>query len=665
MSASNIPPDFVHTHECCDGYTVSDDVVREPHGFAAGDGEQLVLGNALFGHQPDRLVRADDRRAGPPRDPLGAPQVVEVGVADQDPVGPVDVVGGESRARRAGRAIDVRIEEHDEIADRQPESRAAVPVERRGHPGSIARGRGSVPERPMAADPFDPYAPSSDERYAAMAQIRASGGIVETPAGYYVATAEGVATGLHDVEKFVGSFMDTSALPEDDVMISAIPEPRHGRIRRVINTVVAAHRTMQNEPFIRARALGLVDRVLVPGGDGTVDLVAVFDSLPSIVIAHMLGVPADFEDRFRAWSDELLEAQNAEGTGSLSDAHPEFVAFVQQLIDDHRAMDDPPDDVVTRFINTDVDGEYLSDRAIRTQIMFLIVAGNETTRNLIGNCLYVLATRPDLLSEVQEDPSRIPAFVEESLRLDAPVQVLARAVLGDTEIVGRPLHPGERVVFGVASANRDEAVYDDPTEFRLDRARMREHLAFGTGPHVCPGASLARLEAIAVLEAFAPRGALRLADDYTPDPNPVFWANGHRSLRVWSHPRPDAIGARVAHTNRAGEKSPMSSGGARPLTTSATTRPVTGPSSSPFAPWPLATIMPSTPGSRPISGRSSSLVGRRPTLTSRNVASPSPGQRRRPSEKSRRNPLAVGRASKPTSSTVAPSARRPSGHGTT
>jgi cytochrome P450 len=385
----------------------------------------------------------------------------------------------------------------------------------------------------MAADSFDPYAPSSDERYAAMAQIRASGGVVETPAGYYVATAEGVATGLHDVEKFVGSFMDTSALPEDDVMISAIPEPRHGRIRRVINTVVAAHRTMQNEPFIRARALGLVERALAPRDDGTVDLVAVFDSLPSIVIAHMLGVPADFEDRFRAWSDELLEAQNAHGTGSLSDAHPEFAAFVQQLIDDHRAMDDPPDDVVTRFINTDVDGEYLSDRAIRTQIMFLIVAGNETTRNLIGNCLYVLATRSDLLSEVKEDPSRIAAFVEESLRLDAPVQVLARAVLGDTEIAGCPLHAGDRVVFGVASANRDEAVYDDPTEFRLDRARMREHLAFGTGPHVCPGASLARLEAIAVVEAFAPRvGALRLAGDYTPDPNPVFWANGHRSLRV-------------------------------------------------------------------------------------------------------------------------------------
>jgi len=380
-------------------------------------------------------------------------------------------------------------------------------------------------------DEFDPYAPSSDDRYAAMAQVRASGGVVQTPAGYYIATAAGVSAGLHDVAKFVGSFMDTSALDEDDVMISAIPEPRHGRIRRVINTVVAAHRTMQNEPFIRERARELVASAVDRARHGTVDLVEVFDPLPSIVIAHMLGVPEGLEDRFRVWSDELLEAQNARGTGALSDAHPEFARFVQGLIDDHRAMDDPPDDVVSRFLATDVDGEYLSDRAVRTQIMFLIVAGNETTRNLIGNCLYVLATRPDLFELVRAQPELIPPFVEESLRLDAPVQVLARSVLDDTEILGCPVHVGDKVVFGVASANRDEAVYDDPTEFRLDRTRMREHLAFGTGPHVCPGASLARLEAAAVVVELSGRvAALRLADGYVPDPNPVFWANGHRSL---------------------------------------------------------------------------------------------------------------------------------------
>jgi cytochrome P450 len=389
-------------------------------------------------------------------------------------------------------------------------------------------------------DAFDPYAPSSEERYAAMAQVRARGGMQETPAGWYVATAAGVSTGLHDVEKFVGSFIDTSALDEDDVMISAIPEPRHGRIRRVINTVVAAHRTIQNEPFIRARARELVAAAVARAGDGPVDVVAaIVDPLPSIVIAHMLGVSADMVDRFAVWSDELLEAQNAGGTGALSAAHPEFARFVQELIDERRADPDPPDDVVTRFIRTDVDGEYLSDRAIRTQTMFLIVAGNETTRNLIGNCLFVLATRRDLFTRLRAEPALIGPFVEESLRLDSPVQVLARAVLEDTEIEGCPLHTGDRVVFGLASANRDEAAHADPTEFRLDRPRPRDHLAFGAGPHVCPGASLARLEAVAVLQELLGRvEAIGLADDFTPEPNPVFWAHGHRSLPVALTPVP-------------------------------------------------------------------------------------------------------------------------------
>src|SRR5262249_31057263 len=171
---------------------------------------------------------------------------------------------------------------------------------------------------PSMSSQFDPYAPSSEERYEAMAQVRRSGGIVETPAGYYVATAAGVSTGLHDVDKFVGSFMDTSALHEDDVMISAVPEPRHGRIRRVINSVVAAHRTMENEPFIRSRARALVDDAVERAARGPVDLVELFDPLPSIVIAHMLGVPADMEHQFREWSDELLEAQNTGATPSLA-----------------------------------------------------------------------------------------------------------------------------------------------------------------------------------------------------------------------------------------------------------------------------------------------------------------------------------------------------------
>jgi len=381
-------------------------------------------------------------------------------------------------------------------------------------------------------DTFDPYAPSSTERLAAMAAARAGAGVTKTSAGYYVATAAGVQAGLRDVDKFVGSFMDTSGLAEEDNVVSAIPEPRHGRIRRIINTVIAVHRTIQAEPFIRTEAGRLVAAAVGVGSSGPVDLVAaVVDPLPSTVIAHMLGVPVGHQERFRVWSDELLEAQSAGDAAPLAHFHPEFAAYIQQQIDQRRSITDPPDDIITRFLLTDVEGEYLTDAAICTQTMNLIIAGNETTRNLIGNCLYILATSPELYARVRADRQMLPNVVEESLRFDAPVQVLGRAVLADTDIDGFPLKEGDRVVFGLASANRDERVHEHPEEFRLDRPRVRDHVAFGYGPHICPGASLARLETVAVLEAFCDQVIeFRLIDDFQPEPNPVFWANGHRRL---------------------------------------------------------------------------------------------------------------------------------------
>lgn len=382
---------------------------------------------------------------------------------------------------------------------------------------------------------FDPYAASPAERLEAMAQIREAGGIVDTPAGKYIATAAGVTAGLKDVEKFVGSFIDTSALHPDDVMISAIPEPEHGRIRRVINSVVAPHRTHQAEPFIGELCSELLAAALeVAAAEGRVDLVEVVsDPLPSSVIAHMLGVPVEMQKQFQLWSDELLERQNEGAQASLAEAHSEFADYIQGLIDARRADPDAPDDVITRFIKTDIDGEYLSDRMIRTQVMFLIVAGNETTRNLISQCFYALATRPDLFAALRDDPELTEPFIEEILRLEAPVQILARAVLAETQIEGCPLDHGDKVVFGLASANRDDSVHDSPDEIRLDRPRARDHLAFGAGPHVCPGATLARVETQAVLaELLARVASLQLVDDFTPTPNPVFWANGHKTLPV-------------------------------------------------------------------------------------------------------------------------------------
>jgi cytochrome P450 len=379
-------------------------------------------------------------------------------------------------------------------------------------------------------DEFDPYAAGSDARYDAMAAIRASGGVVETPAGHYIATAGGVLAGLRDVEKFVGSFQDTSMLPEDEVPISAIPEPRHGRVRRVINSVVAFHRLESVEAFVRDLATALLRDAMT---SSPIDLVPAYvDPIPSTVIAQVLGVPVEDRDLFAQWSDELLAIQQAATeTRTLSEYHPEFAAYVQAQIDRRKAMDDPPDDVITRFLRTDVEGELLTDDAVRTQTLFLILAGNETTRNLIGNVIHTLATTPELYERVRADRSLIPVAVEESLRHDSPVQVLARAVLGETEIEGQPLAPGDRVVFGVASANRDERMYEDGASFRIDRAKPRDHLAFGAGPHICPGASLARMEAVVAVDVLCDAVAsMRLVDGFVPQPNPVFWALGHRSL---------------------------------------------------------------------------------------------------------------------------------------
>src|SRR5262249_6787973 len=146
----------------------------------------------------------------------------------------------------------------------------------------------------------------------------------------------------------------------------------------------------------------------------------------------------------------------AEGIRSLSQRHPAFAAYLDQLIAQRHAAAEPPDDIITRFIRTEVDGERLSDVAIRTQLMVLIIAGNETTRNLIGNSLHRLAADRALYARLRHDASIIPTVVEESLRHDSPVQILARTCTRSTELEGAEIPANDLVIFGVASANRDE-----------------------------------------------------------------------------------------------------------------------------------------------------------------------------------------------------------------
>jgi len=223
---------------------------------------------------------------------------------------------------------------------------------------------------------------------------------------------------------------------------------------------------------------------------------------------------------------------NERGEG-LEGAHPEFTAYVDEQIRVRRAAAEPPDDFITRLITTEVDGRRLTDVEARTQLMFLFISGNETTRHLISNLCFVLASRPDVFAACKADRDLVNNLVEETLRTMPPIQFLMRTCTADTELSGAALHADDKVAFGIASANRDETHFADPQEFRLDRPDPRGHLGFGGGPHVCPGATLARLEARIAVEVLLDRiDAIALDPGYTFEKVPVFWAFGPRTLPV-------------------------------------------------------------------------------------------------------------------------------------
>jgi cytochrome P450 len=384
---------------------------------------------------------------------------------------------------------------------------------------------------------LDPFESVDAVPHDTLRELRQSCPVARIDAGWFLTTQDDVLEAAKLVDTFVASFREPGVVvPEEEKFISEIAEPRHGKIRKVVNATVAHHKSMRVEPFLRQLSHDYLDPVLARGhGELIGEFVA---PIPINVISHLIGVPAEDWEEFWHWSDEVVEGtyptkyRNERGEG-LAGAHPEFTAYIDALIERRKQVDDRPDDLVTRLMTTEVDGQRLTDVEVRTQLVFLIVSGNETTRHLISNLLATLATRPDLFAALKADRSLIERAVEESLRFQPPIHLLLRNVMEETDVLGREMCPGQKIVFGIASANRDETVHDHSDEFRLDRANWREHVAFGGGAHVCPGSSLARLEARVVLETVLDRVGTITADaDWQWRKTPVFWANGPVDLRV-------------------------------------------------------------------------------------------------------------------------------------
>jgi cytochrome P450 len=281
-------------------------------------------------------------------------------------------------------------------------------------------------------------------------------------------------------------------------MLSVDP-PAHTRLRRLVNKVFTAGRIEALRPRVREIADDLLDGF---ADKGEVDLVAGYAfPLPITVICELLGVPMDDRDSFRDWSNAVVGGM-ASG-GDNRQAAQALATYVVDLIAVKRAA--LGDDLLSQLIAVTDGGDRLSERELVSMVFLLLIAGHETTVNLIANGAYLLLTHPDALRRVTADPGLIPGAVEEFLRYESPVETTTpRFTSEPVEIGGVTIPAGEVVLVSLSSVNRDEARFAEPARFDIDR-RDTPHLAFGHGIHFCLGAPLARMEGRVAFERMLPR----------------------------------------------------------------------------------------------------------------------------------------------------------------
>jgi cytochrome P450 len=249
------------------------------------------------------------------------------------------------------------------------------------------------------------------------------------------------------------------------------------------------------EEPIREVVTELIDAI---EADGHADFGrALAGPLPPIVIALLFGLPRSDWARFQSVSEDMVAAAEAEDLERGAAASMELLGYLHNEIAARRA--EPRDDMLSRMLGIEIDGEPISADAVLGLAFFLLMAGHETTVGGISMMLMHVGLNPGVKQRLIEDPRLIGKAVEEVLRLEPPIQNLARTPSRDVCLHGATIIAGERVLLGWGSANRDSAVFDDPDDFVLDRPR-NPHLAFGDGIHRCLGANLARLEMRVVLE---------------------------------------------------------------------------------------------------------------------------------------------------------------------
>ncbi len=281
-----------------------------------------------------------------------------------------------------------------------------------------------------------------------------------------------------------------SDLQRADTILGLDP-PRHTVLRALVNRAFTPRRVQEQRPHIEDLARHLLDEA---GSEFDV-MEAIAQPLPVIVIAELLGISPDDRLQFKEWSNAIAETTSliqSEATQErVRQATIELIDYFGRAIDARAA--EPRDDLISALVRAEEDGKRLRREDVLAFCILLLVAGNETTTNLIGNGLAAILAHPEALAALRADADRIPDAVEEMLRYDSPVQGLARFVARDTEVNGVRLAKGDILLAMVGAANRDPEAFADPDAFDLVRGGGR-HLSFGQSIHYCLGAPLARME---------------------------------------------------------------------------------------------------------------------------------------------------------------------------
>jgi cytochrome P450 len=365
---------------------------------------------------------------------------------------------------------------------------------------------------------FNPFAPEvREDPYPVYAYLRRHAPAYQVPAlgCWAISRYEDVVSILKHPETFssdalMTAMSDLNAVPGVPNMISSDP-PVHTRLRKLVNRAFTPRAIAEMESRIREIARQLIADL---NGLEEFDLVTEFSTpLPVIVIAEMLGIEPERRHQFKRWSEDLTAITSGALAGDernrIVRSMAELVAYLAEVIERRRA--DPGNDLITSLIKAEEENQALTAKEIVATALLLLVAGNETTTNLISNAVLALLEYRDEMAKVQAHPDLVPKAIEETLRYDGPVQMIFRRTTREAEVAGTAIPAGSFVMPIYGSANHDERVFADPDRFDITRDAS-EHIAFGLGIHYCLGANLARLEGRIALEELLKLGDLEGID---------------------------------------------------------------------------------------------------------------------------------------------------------